>query len=52
LVEVRGDVDAATRWFSEGVDMVVISSDLGLMARRTKESLSRLEVLLKILKHH
>ncbi len=41
------DVDTAIKWLEYGVDLVTISSDLGLMARCIKQDLSSLEKVLR-----
>jgi len=41
------NVEMAAEWLSHGVDMVVINSELGLMAQFVKQSLAKLDVLLK-----
>jgi 4-hydroxy-2-oxoheptanedioate aldolase len=42
-----GNVEMAIQWLKQGVDLVTINSELGLLAQYVKQSLGRLETLIR-----
>jgi 4-hydroxy-2-oxoheptanedioate aldolase len=42
-----GNIEMAVQWLKQGVDMVTINSELGLLAQYVKQSLGKLETLLR-----
>jgi 4-hydroxy-2-oxoheptanedioate aldolase len=42
-----GNIEMAAQWLKEGVDLVTINSELGLLSQYVKQSLSKLETLIR-----
>jgi len=42
-----GNMEMAVQWLKQGVDLVAINSELGLLAQYVKQSLSKLETLIR-----
>jgi 2-keto-3-deoxy-L-rhamnonate aldolase RhmA len=42
-----GNVEMAAQWLKQGVDLVTINSELGLLAQYVKQSLHNLETLIR-----
>lgn len=42
-----GNIEMATQWLKQGVDLVTINSELGLLAQYVKQNLGKLEPLLR-----
>jgi 4-hydroxy-2-oxoheptanedioate aldolase len=42
-----GNVEMAVQWLKQGVDLVTINSELGLLSQYVKQSLSKLETLIR-----
>ena len=40
-------MEMAAQWLKQGVDLVAINSELGLLAQYVKQSLSKLETLVR-----
>ena len=42
-----GNIEMAVQWLKQGVDLVAINSELGLLAQYVKQSLGKLDTLMK-----
>jgi 4-hydroxy-2-oxoheptanedioate aldolase len=42
-----GNIENAVQWLKQGVDLVTINSELGLLAQYVKQSLGKLETLIR-----
>jgi 2-keto-3-deoxy-L-rhamnonate aldolase RhmA len=42
-----GNIEMAVQWLKQGVDLVTINSELGLLAQYVKQSLGKLETLIR-----
>jgi 2-keto-3-deoxy-L-rhamnonate aldolase RhmA len=42
-----GNMEMAAQWLKQGVDLVTINSELGLLAQYVKQSLGKLETLIR-----